>query len=112
MIVNDKSDILSDILRSFHNDIPVRCQESNDLNELAAQHPGKGCQTKPERSNVPSCKKCQNLWLGGKERKLPTSKPVTDTVLVLSNQCISYVNKRYKWSLQHAKMTEMTEMTL
>ena len=35
MIINDKSDILSDILRSFHNDITVRCQESNDLSELA-----------------------------------------------------------------------------
>ena len=39
MIINDKSDIL----RSFHNDTLVRCQGSNDLNELAVQHPGKGC---------------------------------------------------------------------
>ena len=45
MTVNGKSDILSDILRSFHNKTTVRCQESNDLNELAAQHPGKGCQS-------------------------------------------------------------------
>ena len=45
MTVNGKSDILSDILRSFHSDIPARCQESNNLNELAIQHPGKGCQT-------------------------------------------------------------------
>ena len=44
MIINDKSDILSDILRSFHNETTARRQESNDLNELAAQHPGKGCQ--------------------------------------------------------------------
>ena len=41
MFTNDKNDILSDILRSFHNDALVRCQESNDLNELASQHPGK-----------------------------------------------------------------------
>ena len=44
MTVNGKSDILSDILRSFHNETTARRQESNDLNELAAQHPGKGCQ--------------------------------------------------------------------
>ena len=99
MTVNGKSDILSDILRSFHNDIPVRHQESNDLNELAVQHPEKGCQTKPERSNVSSYKNAKICWLGGKERNFLTSKPVTDTVLVLSNQCISYVKRRYKWSL-------------
>ena len=45
MTVNGKSDILSDILRSFHNETTVRCQESNNLNELVAQHPGKGCQS-------------------------------------------------------------------
>ena len=44
MTVNGKSDILSDILSSFHKETTVRCQESNDLNELAAQHPGKGYQ--------------------------------------------------------------------
>ena len=44
MTVNGKSDILSDILRSLHNETTVRHQESNDLNELDAQHPGKGCQ--------------------------------------------------------------------
>ena len=66
MIVNDKSDILSDILRSFHNDITARCQESNDLNELATQHPGKGSQTKPERSNVSPYK---NAKICGLEEK-------------------------------------------
>ena len=40
MTVNGKSDIL----RSLHNETTVRRQESNDLNELAAQHPAKGCQ--------------------------------------------------------------------
>ena len=44
MIINDKSDILSDILRSFHDETTVRCQESNELDELAVQHPEKGCQ--------------------------------------------------------------------
>ena len=43
MTVNGKSDILSDILRSFHSDTLARCQESNDLNKLAVQHSGKGC---------------------------------------------------------------------
>ena len=52
MIINDKSDILSDILRSFYNDTTVRHQESNDLNELAVQHPGKGC--RPSQ-NVQMC---------------------------------------------------------
>ena len=77
----------------------ARRQESNDLNELAIQHPGKGCQTKPERSNMPSYKNAKICWLGGKERNFLTSKPVTDTVLVLSNQCIFYVTKRDKSSL-------------
>ena len=52
MIVNDKSDILSDILRSFHNDTTARRQESHELNELAAQHPQKG--VKPSQ-NVQMC---------------------------------------------------------
>ena len=39
MTVNGKSDILSDILRSFHNDATGRCQENHELNELATQHP-------------------------------------------------------------------------
>ena len=99
MIVNDKSDILSDILRSFHHDTTARCQESNDLNKLATQHPGKGVSNQARTFKHLTLQKCQNLWLGGKERNFPTSKPATDTVLVLSNQCISYVNKRYKWSL-------------
>ena len=71
MIVNDKSDILSDILRSFHSDIPARCQESNDLNELAVQHPGKGCLNKPEHSNVPSYKKMPKFVAWRKREKLP-----------------------------------------
>ena len=90
MTVNDKSDILSDILRSFHNDTTARRQESHELNELAAQHPQKECQPS---QNVQTCHPAKNakMWLGRKERKLLTSKPVTDTVLVLSNQCILYV---------------------
>ena len=52
MIVNDKSDILNDILRSFHNDTTARCQENHDLNKLATQHPQKGCQPS---QNVQTC---------------------------------------------------------
>ena len=98
MIINDKSDILSDILRSFHNDTLVRCQESNDLNELAVQHPGKGC--RPSQ-NVQTSNPTKNAKICGleKKRKILTSKPVTDTVVVLSNQCIPYGNKRDKLSL-------------
>ena len=99
MIINDKSDILNDILRSFHNGTTVRCQESNDLNELAVQHPGKGCQPSQNVQICQPAKKCQNLWLGRKKGQILTSEPVTDTVLVLSNQCISYGNKRDKLSL-------------
>ena len=98
MIINDKSDILSDILRSFHNDILVRCQGSNNLNELAVQHPGKGC--RPSQ-NVQMSNPTKNAKICGleKKRKILTSKPVTDTVVVLSNQCIPYGNKRDKLSL-------------
>ena len=98
MIINDKSDILSDILRSFHNDTLVRCQGSNDLNELAVQHPGKGC--RPSQ-NVQTSNPTKNAKICGleKKRKILTSKPVTDTVVVLSNQCIPYGNKRDKLSL-------------
>ena len=71
MIVNDKSDILSDILRSFHNDIPARHQDSNNLNELAVQHPGKECQTKPEHSNISPYKTAKNCGL---EEKRETSR--------------------------------------
>ena len=63
MTENGKSDILSDILRSFHDDTTVRHQESNDLNELAVQHPGKGCQTKPERSNASPYKNAKTCGL-------------------------------------------------
>ena len=52
MTVNDKSDIISDILRSFHKDTTARHQESHELNELAAQHPRKGCQPS---QNVQTC---------------------------------------------------------
>ena len=66
MIINDKSDILSDILRSFHDDTLVRCQEGNDLNELAVQHPGKGCRPSQNVQTSNPTKKCQNLWFGEK----------------------------------------------
>ena len=52
MNVNDKSDIISDILRSFHKDTTARRQESHELNELAAQHPQEGCQPS---QNVQTC---------------------------------------------------------
>ena len=52
MTVNDKSDIISDILRSFHDDTTARHQESHELNELAIQHPRKGCQPS---QNVQTC---------------------------------------------------------
>ena len=70
MIINDKSDILSDILRSFHNDTLVRCQESNDLNELAVQHPGKGC--RPSQ-NVQMSNPTKNAKICGLEKKRETS---------------------------------------
>ena len=44
MTINDKSDILSDILRSFHKNTTVRHQEGDKSNELATQHPQRGCQ--------------------------------------------------------------------
>ena len=62
MIVNDKSDISSDILRSFHNDTTARHQESNELNELAIQHPGKGCQPS---QNVQTCHPAKNAKICG-----------------------------------------------
>ena len=99
MTVNGKSDILSDILRSFHKDTTARRQESHELNKLATQHSQKGCQPSQNIQTCHPVKNAKNLWLGRKERKLPTSKPVTDTVLVLSNQCILYVKRRYKSSL-------------
>ena len=43
MVIDDKSDISSVIPRSFQIDTIIRCQECNDLNELAVQHPEKGC---------------------------------------------------------------------
>ena len=70
MIINDKSDILSDILRLFHNETTARHQESNYLNELAAQHPGERVSTKPERSNVSPYK---NAKICGLEEKRETS---------------------------------------
>ena len=62
MIVNDKSDILSDILRSFHNDTTARHQETHDLNKLAAQHPWKGY--KPSQ-NVQTCQPTKIAKIGG-----------------------------------------------
>ena len=70
MIINDKSDILSDILRSFHNDTLVRCQVSNDLNELAVQHPGKGC--RPSQ-NVQTSNPTKNAKICGLKKKGETS---------------------------------------
>ena len=96
MFVNDKSDIPSDILRSFQNNIIVRCQESNDLDELASQHPGKECQSS---QNDQTCKTKKNAKIGGFEKRetnSTTSRPATDTVLVLSNQCIFYEDRRDK----------------
>ena len=52
MVINDKSDILSVISRSFQTDTIIRCQEGKDLNELAVQHPEKGC--RPSQ-NVQTC---------------------------------------------------------
>ena len=52
MVINDKSDISSVISRSFQTDTIIRCQEGNDLNELAVQHPEKGC--RPSQ-NVQMC---------------------------------------------------------
>ena len=62
MIVNDKSDILSDILRSFHNDATARHQESHDLNKLAVQHPQEGCQPS---QNIQTCQPTKIAKIGG-----------------------------------------------
>ena len=62
MIVNDKSDILSDILRSFHNDTTARRQESHNLNELTTQHPWEGCQPS---QNVQTCNPAKIAKIGG-----------------------------------------------
>ena len=53
IVINDKSDISSDISRSFQINIPVRCQGIKDLNDLASQHPGTECQSS---QNVQVCK--------------------------------------------------------
>ena len=60
--VNGKSDILSDILRSFHDDATSRHQESHELNELAAQHPHEGCQPS---QNVQTCNPTKIAKIGG-----------------------------------------------
>ena len=70
MTVNDKSDIISDILRSFHKDTTARRQESHELNELATQHPRKGCQPS---QNVQTCHPAKNAKIGGLERKRENS---------------------------------------
>ena len=70
MTVNDKSDIISDILRSFHKDTTARHQESHELNELATQHPWKGCQPS---QNVQTCHPAKNAKIGGLEGKRENS---------------------------------------
>ena len=62
MTVNGKNDILSDILRSFYNDATGRCQESHELNKLAAQHPQEGCQPS---QNVQMCSPTKIAKIGG-----------------------------------------------
>ena len=62
MVINDKSDILSVISRSFQPDTIIRYQESNDLNELAVQHPEKGC--RPSQ-NVQTCWTVKNAKICG-----------------------------------------------
>ena len=52
MVINEKSDISSVISRSFQISTIIRCQEGNDLNELAVQHREKGC--RPSQ-NVQTC---------------------------------------------------------
>ena len=66
MTVNDKGGIISNILRSFHKDITARHQESHELNELAIQHPRKGCQPS---QNVQTCHPVKNAKIGGLEEK-------------------------------------------
>ena len=70
MTVNDKSDIISDILRSFHEDTTARHQESHELNRLAAQHPQKGCQPS---QNVQTCHPAKNAKICGLEGKRENS---------------------------------------
>ena len=62
MVINDKSDISSVISRSFQTDTIIRCQEGKDLNELAVQHPEKGCRP---NQNVQTCQNCKNTKIGG-----------------------------------------------
>ena len=71
MTANDKSDILSDILRSFHKDTTARCQESHELNKLAAQHPGKECQPS---QNVQMCHPVKKAKICGLEEKRENSR--------------------------------------
>ena len=70
MTVNAKSDIISDILRSFHKDTTARHQESHKLNELATQHPRKGCQLS---QNVQTCHPAKNAKIGGLKGKRENS---------------------------------------
>ena len=56
MNVNDKSDIISDILRSFHKDTTARHQGEPRVEQIGCSAPSGRVSTKPERSNVPSCK--------------------------------------------------------
>ena len=99
MLINDKNDIFGDISRSFHVYTPVEHFGEPQLNELAIQHPRTGCQTEQNVQTCYTAKNAKTWWLEENVRKLQTSKPVTDTVLVLSKQCILYERKRDKWSL-------------
>ena len=70
MTVNDKSDIISDILRSFHKDTTGRRQESHELNGLAAQYPWKGCQPS---QNVQTCHPAKMPKLVARKEREKTS---------------------------------------
>ena len=69
MTANDKSDAMSDIPRSFHKDTTARRQESHELNELATQHPWKGCQPS---QNVQTCNPAKIAKIGGLEERKKT----------------------------------------
>ena len=71
MTVNGKSDILTDILRSFHNDTTARHQKSCKLNELATQHSQKECQP---GQNVQTCHPVKNAKICGLKEKRENSR--------------------------------------
>ena len=88
MTVNDKSGILSDILRSFHNDTTARHQESHELNELAAWHPRKGCQPS---QNVQTCHPVKNAKICGLEEKRENSRHLS----LLQTLCLSFQSNAF-----------------